>query len=44
MGKKITSFHVGRRADDGKFATISYAKAHPKTTVVETIKREEKKK
>lgn len=32
------SFKVGRRADDGTFTTIAYARSHPKTTVVETIR------
>jgi hypothetical protein len=37
MGK--TTYKVGRKAGDGTFCTIKYAIEHPKTTVVETIKR-----
>ncbi len=37
MGKKIVK--VGRNAGTGKFTTVKTAKKHPKTHIVETIKR-----
>jgi hypothetical protein len=38
----MTNFKIGRDAETGKFVTIQYAEKHPKTTVVETIKRKSK--
>ena len=38
----MTKFKVGRNAETGQFVTVEYAKKHPKTTVVETIKRKSK--
>lgn len=32
------TFKVGRDAGSGKFKTVTYAKEHPKTAIVETIK------
>lgn len=34
---------IGRHAGNGQFTTIKYAKNHPKTTVVETIRKGKKK-
>jgi hypothetical protein len=38
----MTKFKVGRNAETGQFVTVEYAEKHPKTTVVETIKRKSK--
>ena len=38
----MTKFKVGRDAETGQFVTIQYAEKHPKTTVIETIKRKSK--
>lgn len=45
MAKKKTAgtFKVGRDAGSGKFVTLAEAKQRPKTTVVETINKAEKK-
>ena len=37
--KKTTTIKVGRKAGPGTFCTVAYARAHPRTTVVETNKR-----
>lgn len=37
MGKQIT-VQKGRDAKTGEFVTIDYAKKHPATTVIETVK------
>jgi hypothetical protein len=39
MAKRITKVKVARSATSGKFVKKTYAKKHPRTTVVETIKR-----
>lgn len=39
MPKKSDTFEVGRDAGDGRFTTVKEAKAHPKTHVVERIKK-----
>jgi len=33
------TFKVARSAKTGRFVKKSYAKAHPKTTVIETMRR-----
>jgi hypothetical protein len=38
----MTKFKVGRDAETGQFVPVQYALKHPKTTVVETIKRKSK--
>lgn len=42
MAKKNITYKVGRHAGSGEFVSVDYAKKHPKTTVVETIKRPKK--
>ena len=39
MANKSKSFKIGRDAGNGKFIPVEKAKAHPKTTVVELIKK-----
>lgn len=39
---KTTTIKRGRDAGSGQFVPIEYAKKHPKTTVVETIKIKKK--
>lgn len=36
---KSTSYKVGRSAVTGEFVSMDYAIKHPKTTVIESIKR-----
>ena len=36
---KKGTFKIGRNAGNGKFTTVKTAKSHPKTHVVETIKK-----
>ncbi len=44
-GKKRTDNRkVARSAKEGRFVSPDYAKKHPGTTVVETIKKDSKKK
>lgn len=38
----MKKFKIGRNAETGQFVTVQYAEKHPKTTVVETIKRKSK--
>ncbi len=38
----MRKFKVGRDAETGQFVPVQYAEKHPKTTVVETIKRKSK--
>ena len=40
--KKKNEIKIGRNAETGKFIPIKQAEKHPKTTVVETIKRKSK--
>lgn len=40
---KTTTFKVGRSAKTGHFVTVKYAKSHPNTTTVETVKVPKKK-
>lgn len=37
--RRVSKVKVARSATTGKFVKVSYAKKHPRTTVVETIKR-----
>ncbi|WP_431817722.1 hypothetical protein [Gordonia jacobaea] len=34
-----TSTKIGRNAKTGHFVTVAYAKKHPNTTVIETVKK-----
>lgn len=34
-----TTYKIGRKAGNGQFCTVKYANDHPKTTVVETIRK-----
>ena len=36
---KTITYKVGRIAGNGNFTTVKYAQQHPKTAIVETIKR-----
>jgi hypothetical protein len=40
-GKNVR-FKVGRDAETGEFVSVTFAKAHPRTTVVETIVKRRK--
>ncbi len=44
MPAKKGTHKAARKAGDGTFTTLKYAKAHPKTTVVETVKNPSKQK
>jgi hypothetical protein len=35
----MSKIKVGRNAGDGRFTTVKTAETHPKTHIVETIKR-----
>jgi hypothetical protein len=39
MAKKTVTVKIGRDAETGKFIPVKEAERHPKTTVVETIKK-----
>jgi len=39
MGKKKSSYKIGRDARTGKFIPVKEARRRPATTVVETIKK-----
>jgi|CXWL01.1.fsa_nt_gi hypothetical protein len=38
-----TKIKIGRNAETGEFTTVKVARTHPKTHVVETIKRDDDK-
>ncbi len=44
MTKKTNSGKIGRDAKTGEFRTVEYARKHPNTTVVETVKKHSPKK
>lgn len=37
MAKSSKTFPIGRKASDGKFTSVPYAKSHPNSTVVERM-------
>lgn len=39
MARKPQTVKVARSATNGRFVTLEYARRHPRTTVVERIKR-----
>ena len=38
MSKSISIRKIGRKAGSGEFTTVKYARSHPRTAIVETIK------
>lgn len=38
MATKVSIRKIGRKAGNGQFATVKYARKHPRTAIVETIK------
>ena len=42
MAKKSQTVKVARSAENGRFVTLEYAKRHPRTSVIESIKRPRK--
>ena len=39
----MTAKKIGRSAVDGRYTTVATAKAHPRTHIVETVRRGSKK-
>ncbi len=37
MARETKTFQVGRNAETGRFTSVDYARAHPKTHIVERI-------
>ena len=44
MGKKSSGSKIGRDAKTGEFRTVEYARKHPNTICVETVKKQPPKK